>query len=283
MACWVLQCSLPDPVDQVGLNVDGAPVHERRRDEQTITITVSALVSRDWMPSSIARPGQVRWRERGAGGHHQREQHDQDSPAVRPQQAEPSLRSLRMRRSSPRIKRQTRLTAHHLALGVLAREEDLVRKSPLGDLAVERRLGHQLHMRPACGDAALLEHHDLVGERDRRQPVRDHERGPPRHHLGKRGLDVALCRGVDARGRVVEDQDARLCQQRTRDGYALALAAGGVGPRSPTSVSRPSGASPAAPRAPRLGGRADLLVVGLGPGVGDVVTQAGREGGRRRP
>ena len=28
---------------------------------------------------------------------------------------------------------------------------------------------------------------------------------------------------------------------------------------------------------PALGGRADLLVVGLGPGVGDVVTQAGRE------
>ena len=48
----------------------------------------------------------------------------------------------------------------------------------------------------------------------------------PGHDLAQRVLDLALGRGVDRRGGVVEDQDARVGQQRAGDRQALALAAG---------------------------------------------------------
>ena len=83
----------------------------------------------------------------------------------------------------------------------------------------------QLGVRAARGDPAVLEHDDLVGERDRREPVRDHERRPPGHHLAQRDLDRLLGRRVDRRRRVVEDQDPRVAQQRARDRDPLALAA----------------------------------------------------------
>ena len=74
--------------------------------------------------------------------------------------------------------------------------------------------------------AAVVEHDDLIGERDRRQAVGDDERRAPRHRLVERELDLALGRGVDGGGGVVEDQHARVGQQRAGDRQALALAAG---------------------------------------------------------
>ena len=75
-------------------------------------------------------------------------------------------------------------------------------------------------------DAAVVEHDDLIGQRDRREAVGDHERRAPGHRLVERELDALLGRGVDRRGGVVEDQHARVGQQRAGDRQALALAAG---------------------------------------------------------
>ena len=83
----------------------------------------------------------------------------------------------------------------------------------------------QLVVRAVGDELAVLEHHDLVGQRDRRQPVGDDERRAARHDLAQRVLDLLLGRRVDRRRRVVEDQDPRVGQERARDRDALALAA----------------------------------------------------------
>jgi hypothetical protein len=130
-------------------------------------------------------------------------------------------------------------------------------------------------VRPASDDLAALEHDHLVGQRDRRQPVRDHERGAAPHHLGERRLDLALGRGVHARGRVVEDQDARLGKQRAGDGHALALPARQREPPLADERVEPLRELVEQLRETGALGRASHLLVGrLRPRVGDVVAQA---------
>ena len=90
---------------------------------------------------------------------------------------------------------------------------------------VQRVAGHQLLVRAALDDAALVHHHDLVGERDGAGPVGDDEGGAPVGDLLQGAADLELRLHVDARGGVVEDEDARVHDQRPRDGDALALAA----------------------------------------------------------
>ena len=74
-------------------------------------------------------------------------------------------------------------------------------------------------MRPA------LDHQDLVGAADGGQAVRDHERRAALHQVREALLDQRLRLGVEARGRLVEDQDARVGEDGARDRHALALAA----------------------------------------------------------
>ncbi len=64
-------------------------------------------------------------------------------------------------------------------------------------------------MPPLLDDAALIDHDDAVGRDDRRQAVRDDERGAPRERVGERPLDRELRLGVEVRGRLVEDDDRR--------------------------------------------------------------------------
>jgi hypothetical protein len=75
-------------------------------------------------------------------------------------------------------------------------------------------------------DPAVVEHDDLIGQRDRREAVGDHEGRAPGHRLRERQLDAPLGGGVDRGGGVVEDQHARVRDERPRDREALALAAG---------------------------------------------------------
>ena len=83
----------------------------------------------------------------------------------------------------------------------------------------------QLGVRPDLDDAPAVEHDDAVGVLDRRQPVRDHDRGASAHQRIERGLHLALRFRVERRGRLVEDQQRRVLEERARDGDALALAA----------------------------------------------------------
>ena len=94
------------------------------------------------------------------------------------------------------------------------------------DLPEDRARLAQLVRGAPRRDAPVLEHDDLVGERDRRQPVGDDQRRPAAHHLAQREPDPRLGRRVDRGGRVVEDEDARIDEERAGDREPLALAAG---------------------------------------------------------
>ena len=80
-------------------------------------------------------------------------------------------------------------------------------------------------MRPALGDAPLIENQNLIRIDDGRKPMRDDERGAALGHALKRILDFALGETVERRGRLVEHQDRRRLEDRAGDGDALLLAA----------------------------------------------------------
>ena len=235
----VLQRALADPADEVGLRVGRRPDDERadeERDDDEVERGDVALrgcrVDR--------RLGQRRGRQRRAPCRRPArrtsattraavgpQQHDQ------PAQLAPAAARCRAgagagRRGAWRARAASAPAsqARHLALARLAREEDLVGQALLDDLAVQLGLLEQLVV--ACRAAAIravLEHDDLVGQRDRRQAVGDDERRAARHDLAQRGLDLLLGRGVDGRRRVVEDRGSAGRRERARDRDALALAA----------------------------------------------------------
>ena len=70
-------------------------------------------------------------------------------------------------------------------------------------------------MCPLLDDLSVLEHHDQVRVADRREAVRDDEGGPAGEERPERLLDAALGSDVDGRGRLVEDQEARVREQRS--------------------------------------------------------------------
>ena len=73
-------------------------------------------------------------------------------------------------------------------------------------------------------DPPLLEHHDAGGAADRREPVRDHERGAAGEQSPKTVLDLGLGAYVHVRGGLVEYEDARVGGRRSCEGHELALA-----------------------------------------------------------
>ena len=93
--------------------------------------------------------------------------------------------------------------------------------------------GHQLLVRAALLDLAVVEHHDLLRQRDRARAVRDDEGRPSAHHLLQRGPDAELRLDVHAAGGVVEDEDARVHHERPRYRDALPLAAAECEPALP--------------------------------------------------
>ena len=73
--------------------------------------------------------------------------------------------------------------------------------------------------------AALMHDHHLIGVTHRGKPVRDHDRGTALPQPRERHLDGCLALRVERAGRLVEQQDARIAQQRARQGHPLPLAA----------------------------------------------------------
>ena len=80
-------------------------------------------------------------------------------------------------------------------------------------------------MRADLDYAARLHHHDAVGGAHRREAVGDDQGGAALHQAVKRVLDETLALGVKRAGRLVEQQDRGLAQNRARNRDALALAA----------------------------------------------------------
>ena len=233
----VLQRALADPADEIRLQVRRAPVEERRADERGHDqVQRVEVAGRDAVVDRELR--EVGGSEAGRRGQHQRHERQDHAPAVGAQQlrhaaqAPRGARGRSNRRSgagtslmSAPPARAARLLLVGLAAVEAAERGAQPRHALVDDLRVQRARVEQLLVRALRGDAPVLHHDHAVGERDRRQAVGDHERRAALHHLAQRALDLALGGGVDARGRVVEDQHARVGDDRARDRDALALAA----------------------------------------------------------
>ncbi len=89
--------------------------------------------------------------------------------------------------------------------------------------AFERK---ELGMRAALHDVTAFDDQDLVGAPDSGKTVRDHERGPAAHEVRQALLDHGLRFRIEARCGFIENQNARIGENRPRDGKPLPLAAG---------------------------------------------------------
>ena len=108
--------------------------------------------------------------------------------------------------------------------------------------------------------------------------MRHHDGGAPRHQLGERVLYQVLAFGVERARGLVQHQDGAVCQHGTRDGDALALAAG----KLDAAFAR-DGVEALRQLLDELQGvclarrLADLLHGGVGPAVGDVLGDGAME------
>ena len=75
-------------------------------------------------------------------------------------------------------------------------------------------------------DPATVHHHDPVRLAHGGEPVRDDQRGPPAHHVAERFLHQPLALRVERAGRLVEQEDRRIAQDRASDRESLLLPAG---------------------------------------------------------
>ena len=88
---------------------------------------------------------------------------------------------------------------------------------------VEAALFEQLLMTALFDDVAVLHNEDDVAFLDGREPVCDNKARPALHHLGERLLNADLGEGIDRRGRLVENQHARVGQHGARNTEQLLL------------------------------------------------------------
>ena len=95
----------------------------------------------------------------------------------------------------------------------------------LVDVAVHLARGEQLIIGALGRDASIVQHDDLVGQRDRRETVGDDQCGPVAHRLAQSDPDTRFGRGVDRSRCVVEDQHTRIDRERPGDCEALTLPA----------------------------------------------------------
>jgi hypothetical protein len=79
-------------------------------------------------------------------------------------------------------------------------------------------------------EPALIDDQDQIGVAQRREPMRDRERGAPGHQARQRGLDATLRDAVEIRCGLVQDHQRRALQQRPRHVDALHLAGGEESP-----------------------------------------------------
>ena len=101
---------------------------------------------------------------------------------------------------------------------------------------VERRIASarpdQLVVGAVLDQAAAIDGDDAVGKPHRGQPMGNDENSPPFADLCHVLLDDPLALIIERAGRFVEDQDARIGDQRAGDRDALALAARKAGCRA---------------------------------------------------
>src|SRR6266404_2332079 len=85
-------------------------------------------------------------------------------------------------------------------------------------------LRQQLGVCPPLNDLATIEHYYLIGVRDRRQPVGDHEHRPPSQQPVDRFLYEPLRLGIERGSGFIENEDWRVTEQGPCNRQALPLA-----------------------------------------------------------
>ena len=103
------------------------------------------------------------------------------------------------------LTRRLRLAQHHLVVHASGR--------------------HQLVVRAALDDAAVLHQQNQIRAAHGRETMRDHEGRPPGQKFGHRRLNQLFALGIEVARRLVEDQDLRVCEDRAGDGQPLLLTA----------------------------------------------------------
>ena len=71
---------------------------------------------------------------------------------------------------------------------------------------------HQFIVRTFLRDAALVEEHDMIGDSYRGKAMGDDDHDAVLRGLKERSHEVLLGLGVESRGRLVQDQDARVLE-----------------------------------------------------------------------
>ena len=94
------------------------------------------------------------------------------------------------------------------------------------DAPVERAAFQQLVVRADIDHFALAQYDHFVRPADLGEAVGDEDRGAAFQHAADGSLNLVLGLAVDRAGRVVDDQDCRIGDQRAGDSDALPLATG---------------------------------------------------------
>ncbi len=85
-------------------------------------------------------------------------------------------------------------------------------------------------MRTALQNATFFDHQDLLRAPNRGQPMRDNERRAPLHQEAEPVLNHGLALRIEGAGRLIQNQNAGIGQDRPCDRQTLPLTAGELNP-----------------------------------------------------
>jgi len=115
-----------------------------------------------------------------------------------------------------------------------------IAKLPVIQGGIQAVDGQQLVVRTLLHQSTVVEDQDEVGREDRRETVRDDDAGAAAHQRNESLLDQRLRGRIQRAGRLVEDEDAGILEQRVRwraAAFRLRTAGSLVHPRSSHSPS----------------------------------------------
>ncbi len=132
-------------------------------------------------------------------------------------------------------------------------------------------MGAARHQPPA------LHHQDAIRPPDRRQPMRDHQRRPPPRQRRQGELHRPLALRIQRRGRLIQQQDRRIAQNRPRDRHTLPLPARQPHPLLAQERVEPLGQLGEEPGMRRHRRRPHLGVRRIGAPIADILPAIGAE------
>jgi len=89
---------------------------------------------------------------------------------------------------------------------------------------VQSGLRQQFAMTPALPDLSVVQYQDLIGVKDRAEPVGDDDARPARHQLADRALNQRFGFRVHRAGGLIEHQDPGIEREGASEAQELALA-----------------------------------------------------------